>query len=259
MTGDQTRRVADELRAAIEAGEFGPGSKLPSGEEIAERYGVHRGTAMKSVRALAADGYVEIRGRQGAYVRERPRSRIVVRDRTVYRDEIGYFFDQNAKDWVAIEAPTRGLAVPPDHVADILGVPRGQDVLVRDRRMGPPTPKQVLQLASSYIPVALVGEIPALGAEKPGPGGIYDRAEEYFKAPISWDEAAWTRSPTEEEQAALKISKAIPVLVVTRTSHIRRGDETIAIEVNETRMSGERFALAYQVQRDSSAAWPRTG
>lgn len=257
MTGDASRRIADELRAEIEAGELAPGQALPPTKALVERFNVARDTVYKALRLLAAEGYLHVAHRQTARVRERPRSRVVVRDRTVYRDEIGYFFDQNAKDWAAVETPTRGLAIPPDHIADILGVPRGQDVLVRDRRMGPRDPKQILQLASSYISVALVGEIPSLGAAAPGPGGIYDRIEEHFQAPIDWEETAWTRSPSDEEQSLLKISKAIPVLVVTRVSKVKRGDETVVVEVNETRMSGERFALAYRVQRDSSAAWPR--
>lgn len=258
MTGDETRRVADALRAAIEAGEYTPGAALPTGERLAKQYGVHRGTAMKSVRVLATEGYVEIRHRKGAFVRERPRARVVVRDRTAYRDEIGYYFDQNAKDWAAIGTPTRGLAIPPDHIADLLGVPRGQDVLTRDRHMGPRDSKQILQIAGSYIPVSLVADLPILGAEKTGPGGIYDRIEEHFKAAIDWDETAWTRLPTDEEQALLKISKSIPVLVVTRLSTVQAGGKTIPVEVNETRMSSERFALAYKVQRDRTATWPRS-
>lgn len=257
MTGDASRRIADELRAEIEAGELAPGQALPKTTDLVKRFNVARDTVYKALRLLAAEGYLHVAHRQTATVRERPRSRVIVRDRHVYRDEIGYFFDQNAKDWGAVETPTRGLAIPPDHIADLLGVPHGQDVLVRDRRMGPREPKQTLQLASSYIAVQLVGEIPAIGAADTGPGGIYDRIEEHFQAPIEWDETVWTRSPTDDEQEALKISKAIPVLVVTRVGTVRRGDTTVVAEVNETRMSGERFALAYQVQRDSSAAWPR--
>jgi GntR family transcriptional regulator len=106
--------------------------------------------------------------------------------------------------------------------------------------------------------MSLGADLPILGAEKTGPGGIYDRIEEHFNAAIDWDETAWSRLPTDEEQTLLKISKMIPVLVVTRTGTIRAGGKTIPVEVNETRMSSERFALAYKVQRDSTAAWPRS-
>jgi len=257
MAGDDARRVADALRAEIDAGTIPAGSKLDSGDKLALRFGVHRGTALKAVRMLADEGYVTVARRQAAVVRTRPRHLTVVRDRNVYRDELGYFFDKNAKTWRAIGTPTRGLAVPPDHVADLLGVPRRQDVLTRDRLMGPTDPPRVLQLATSYLPMALVAEIPALGAEKTGPGGIYDRLEEYFRAALTWRETISARLPNSEEQSTLGISPVIPVLVVTRETLVRRGEETLVAEVNETRMAAEQFAVSYAVQRDASAMWPR--
>jgi GntR family transcriptional regulator len=257
MTGTAQERVADALRAAIEAGEYPPGGSLPSGEELAERYGVHRGTAQKAVRQLAAEGYVTLARRQKPVVRERPRHMTVVRDRSVYRDEIGYFFDQNAKDWGPLGAPTRGVIVPPEHVSDLLGVPRGQDVFTRNRLMGPPGASIAAQVATSYIPMSMVGEVPALGAERPGPGGIYDRLEEHFNAPLEWHETVSARLPTPDEQEALRVPATSPVLVVTRTASIRRGDEVVVAEVNETRMVAAQFAVSYPVRRDESAAWPR--
>jgi GntR family transcriptional regulator len=257
MTGTAQERVADALRAAIEAGEYPPGGFLPSGEDLAEKYSVHRGTAQKAVRQLAAEGYVTLARRQKPVVRERPRHMTVVRDRSVYRDEIGYFFDQNAKEWRPLESPTRVVAVPPEHVSDLLGVPRGQDVFTRNRLMGPPDAKIASQVATSYIPMGLVAELPALGAEKAGKGGIYDRLEEHFNAPLEWHETVSARLPTPDEQFALRVPATSPVLVVTRTASIRRGDEVIVAEVNETRMVAAQFAVSYSVQRDESAAWPR--
>jgi GntR family transcriptional regulator len=258
MAGDDARRVADALRAEIENGTLPAGSKLPSGDKIAERFGIHRGTALKAVRQLATEGYVTVARRQAAVVRNRPRHLTVVRDRNVYRDALGYYFDRNAQDWRAVEPPTRGLAVPPNHVADLLKVPRGHDVLVRERLMGPPAdPPQALQISTSYLPMSLVAEIPALGAEATGPGGIYDRLEEYFDSPLDWPETIGSRLPTEEEQATLGVAPTIPLLVVTRVTLARRDGEKFVAEVNETRMPADQFAVSYTVQRDASAAWPR--
>lgn len=251
-------RIADAIRDAIESGEYPPGAALPSAKEIKERHDVRsQETALKALRLLETEGYVTIQHRVGATVRHRPNVRAVVRDRHAYRDEIGYFFDQNAKDWRAVGAPARGFRVPPDHVADLLGVPRGEDVVVRDRAMGPQDSKQPLQIATSYIPMALAVEIPALRAENTGPGGIYDRLEEHFNAPIEWRETISSRLPDNEEQERLGIPPTVPVLVVTRESRVRRGDEEVIAEVNETRMAAERFAVSYAVERDTTAAWPR--
>lgn len=251
------RRVAGQIRDAIEAGELPPGTQLDDSKTIAERNGITQETALKALRLLAAEGYVTIPPRRQAVVRQRPNTRIIVRDRNAYRDEIGYFFDQNAKDWRAIGKPTRGFRVPPPHIADLLGVPRSEDVVIRDRGMGPEGSRQPLQLATSYISMKLATEIPALRAEVTGPGGIYDRIEEHFGAPIEWRETISSRLPDEEEQLRLGLPPTVPLLVVTRESRVRRGDEEVITEVNETRMAAEQFAVSYAVERDSSAAWPR--
>ncbi|MEV7681582.1 GntR family transcriptional regulator [Streptomyces sp. NPDC088341] len=254
-------RVAEAIRLAIEAGEekYQPGKGLPSSSDIAKAHGVSQETALKALRALARDGWITIVPRGKMFVRARPRERIVVRDRTVYRDEIGYFFDLNAKDWRAVGKPERALSVPPDHVADLLGVPRGEDVIARNRAMGPPGSGQALQLATSYISMALATEIPALRAEDPGPGGIYDRIEDAFDQPIEWHEVISSRLPDEIEQERLAIPPTVPVMIVTRESRVERDGSVLVAEVNETRMSAEQFAVSYTVRRDDSAVRPGGG
>ncbi|CAM5428881.1 MULTISPECIES: GntR family transcriptional regulator [Streptomyces] len=248
-------RVAAELRAAIDAGEYAPGTTLPSGADIAENYGLARATAQKALQQLATDGYVDLFRRRRAVVRSRPRERAVIRDRIVYRDEIGYFFDRNAVNWRPVSAPTRRIGPPPNHVADLLGTPRGENVLIRDRAMGPPGAKHALQLAISYLPLSLVAEIPVVGGDKTGPGGIYDRIEEHYEAPIAWRETVSARTAGSAEQERLGIPAAVPVLVVTREATVPRDGEVLPVEVNETTMSAEQFAVAYAISRDASAAW----
>ncbi|MGW2863316.1 GntR family transcriptional regulator [Streptomyces sp. NPDC001205] len=257
MTGTTQDRVAEQLRRAIEAGEYPAGGSLPSGEELAEKFGVHRNTVQKAVRQLAGEGYLTLERRKKPKIRERPRHLTMVRDRSVYRDDLGYFFDRNAQDWQAVSTPTRGVVVPPEHVSDLLGVPRGQDVFFRDRKMGPPGAEVASQVATSYLSMALVAEIPALGAEGTGLGGIYDRLEEHFESALDWQETVSARLPTSEEQAALGVPSVSPVLVVTRETRIARDGETVVAEVNETRMSAAQFAVSYAVRRDVTAAWPR--
>ncbi|MFJ4965924.1 GntR family transcriptional regulator [Streptomyces sp. NPDC088729] len=255
-------RVAEAIRLAIEAGEdpkYQPGEGLPSSSEVAREHGVSQETALKALRALARDGWITIVPRGRMFVRARPRERIVVRDRTVYRDEIGYFFDLNAKDWRAVGKPERTLAVPPDHIADLLGVPRGEDVVARNRAMGPPGSGQALQLATSYISMSLAAEIPALGAEDTGPGGIYDRIEEAFDQEIDWHEVISSRQPDAIEQERLDIPPTVPVMITTREARVERDGSVLVAEVNETRMSAEQFAVSYTVRRDDSAIRRRGG
>ena len=55
------RKVADDLRAAIGAGEYPPGTRLPSESDLAERYSVSRGTVRQAFAALRADGVIASR------------------------------------------------------------------------------------------------------------------------------------------------------------------------------------------------------
>lgn len=65
------QQVANALRAAILTRTFKPGDKLPSGPELAKRYGVARMTVQQAVRILRDEGLIVSRQGSGVYVRER--------------------------------------------------------------------------------------------------------------------------------------------------------------------------------------------
>jgi GntR family transcriptional regulator len=55
------RKVADDIKAAIAAGGYAAGTRLPSESELAERYAVSRGTIRQAFAALRADGVIASR------------------------------------------------------------------------------------------------------------------------------------------------------------------------------------------------------
>ncbi|WP_228783042.1 winged helix-turn-helix domain-containing protein [Nocardia abscessus] len=65
------RQLADLLRAAILTGKLKPGEKLPSGPELAQRYGVSKVTAQQAVGELRTEGLVYSRAGSGVFVKER--------------------------------------------------------------------------------------------------------------------------------------------------------------------------------------------
>lgn len=65
------QQVANSLRAAILTRTFQPGEKLPSGPQLAERYGVARMTVQQAIRLLRDEGLVVSRQGSGVFVRER--------------------------------------------------------------------------------------------------------------------------------------------------------------------------------------------
>jgi DNA-binding GntR family transcriptional regulator len=68
-------QVADDLRAAITDGTFKPGQRLPSGRELARRYGVAPMTANHAVRVLRDERLVVSYQGRGVFVADRAEQR----------------------------------------------------------------------------------------------------------------------------------------------------------------------------------------
>jgi DNA-binding transcriptional regulator YhcF (GntR family) len=64
-------QVASALRAAILTKTLGPGDQLPSGTQLAKRYGVARMTVQQAIRILRDEGLVVSRQGSGVFVRSR--------------------------------------------------------------------------------------------------------------------------------------------------------------------------------------------
>jgi len=182
-------------------------------------------------------------------VRERPVRRRITRSRQVFRDDRGYYFDPAVQPWVAVRPPTISWGPAPFDVASLLGVDLGEDVLIRDRLMGPPDTGQAHQVATSYLPGWLArGTV--LAERDTGPGGIYDRLEEMGHGPLRWSESVSARMPTPDEVDALSLPPGVPVLRIVRTTSSPGGR---VLEVNDTRMSAEMYEIGYSIRRSPGA------
>lgn len=65
------QQLSQILRAAILTKKLAPGDQLPSGAELAERYGVARQTVQQAIRLLRDDGLVVSHQGKGVFVRQR--------------------------------------------------------------------------------------------------------------------------------------------------------------------------------------------
>lgn len=63
-------RVVEQILQSIRAGDYRPGSRLPSERELAEKYQVSRVTIREATIALEAKGAIEIRAGSGSFVLE---------------------------------------------------------------------------------------------------------------------------------------------------------------------------------------------
>jgi GntR family transcriptional regulator len=244
------QEIAAALREAITRGDYPPGTTIPKETDLMAAHGAGRETVRRAVIQLTAEGLVEPVRRRGTVVRIRPLRKPVIRTRLVSRDELGYYFDQAAQGWRAVQAPTVSRGPVPFDIADQLGVAPGEEAIIRERVMGDPATGRPTQLATSYISIGLAGELPILAARDTGLGGIYDRIEEAGFGPIEWTEAITTRPPSPAEASRLGLAPGVALLRIVRLASSPGGR---ALEINDTRMSGEEFEIRYPLSRDPSA------
>lgn len=71
-TSSRSDQLATAIRRRIVSGEFGPGHRLPTFQEIESNYTVSRGVAQMAIERLKKDGFIDSASRQGLYVVHTP-------------------------------------------------------------------------------------------------------------------------------------------------------------------------------------------
>ncbi|MCC9306886.1 GntR family transcriptional regulator [Kitasatospora sp. RB6PN24] len=239
------RRIAEELKAAIDAGQYAPGDRLPGENDLMETYGVARMTARQALGVLQSEGLAEARKGAGVFLRDfRP-----LRRRGIPRLAESQW-GAGKSIWAA-DVGNRSLEV--DHVdvaeasarADIataLDIEPGQAVCVRHRRFlldGKP-----ILLSTSHFPAALVTGTRITEADT-GPGGSYARLAEIGAKPVRFREEIRSRMPNAEEAAALELAAGTPVVLVCRTAYAEDGR---AVELNEMVLDAGAYVLEYEFE-----------
>jgi GntR family transcriptional regulator len=64
-------QIVSGLRALLVSGEFEPGEQLPTVRQLAIDLGIHHNTVAEAYRALAGEGWLDLRRRRGAVVLDR--------------------------------------------------------------------------------------------------------------------------------------------------------------------------------------------
>lgn len=220
-----------------------------------KRYGVARQTVQNAFDLLKAEGLVVARTGAGVFVKEAEPILRVQRRRFVFRDRIGYYFDEAAQDYRSIATPTVEVVSASAEIAGRLGVEPGSQVVKRSRVLGELDPEpRGRQWAVSYLPMWLVAELPVVGDADTGPGGIYDRIEEHFGQPLTWEEAQGAVAATGDEAEVLDgVVHGGPLVRIVRTATL---PDKRPVEVNDTRMDGARFEVVVVLERDESAKYP---
>lgn len=234
------QQIADDLRIGIRSGQYAPGAKLPSEDELATRYDVAINTVRNATRQLVAEGLIEVRPKSGAYVRQYRRirrdanARLAAAHWGAGRDV--WDVDAAGRDRSVDRVEVNRETAPAD-VANRLSTP---DVWVRRRRYL--IDGRAVQTAVSYLPAEIVDGSP-ITQQDTGAGGTYARLAELGFAPAEFVEMEIVRMPSPDEIAALQLAPGTPVAEIRREAITAAGR---IVEVNDMVCAGDAYLFQWR-------------
>lgn len=243
--GPKYHRIADALRAEIQAGELPPGSRLPAETVLTERFGVSLPTLRQAIGVLRAEGLIESRHGIGTFVKEN--RRLQRRSRSRYGrardDEKLLTADLQHRIVFAGRAP-----VPP-HIAEAMSVEPGTEVVVRRRHLADPDSGRLEEIGASYLPVEFAGDT---YLEKPDvvPKALFLCLEDLSGKTYAHARDAWVSRPaTADETDVLDLPTGTPVLHVVHTA---RAEDGQVLEVSESVWPADRvmFIDEYDITQE---------
>lgn len=236
-------QIAALLQAAIERGDYAPGSTLESELALARKYDVDRRTVNTAVRSLRAAGLVRVERGNRTVVRELP---VLTRDaagRFRWREENGArgaFDAELARLGLQARTETEVSSGPaPDDVAEVLGCPPGESVLTRRRRMY--ASDIPVQLATSWLPLDIAAGTQLMEVDT-GPGGSYSRLADLGHGPAEFTERVTLRLPSDGERQWLRMDVEQRVYAIRRVARDSGGR---AVEVTDTTLPAHQWELVY--------------
>ncbi|MEV7275093.1 GntR family transcriptional regulator [Streptomyces sp. B27] len=234
------QRIADDLKAAIEAGTYGPGDRLPGESALATQYDVAPLTARQALKILRTEGLVETKRGAGARVISfRPIRRHGIqrlkRDHWAAGKTI-WSADEERPVTIDVRVDT---VTAPAHIAEMLALAAEETVCARSRRFV--LADRTVMLSTSYLPLALVSGTSIMRVDT-GEGGTYARLAELGYAPAHFREEIRCRLPLANEAEMLGMPLERPVVKVCRTAY---DANSRAVEVNEMTMDSAAYVLEY--------------
>lgn len=237
-------RIADELRQAIEGGEFLPGAYLPSETDLINKYKVSRSTVRQAVSLLANEGLVTPTAGIGTVVRET--APIV----------LSYTPEAPSPTWVQsnpgdTSARTELISAEWEEadyeIAELLGIGLNHQVLHRTRHMY--RGNDIAQIHDQWIPQEFVDAIATNGDDvisldvRPRTD-LFNLLKDAGFPPDTTTETIGARMPTPGERDVMLLPVGVPVLTTQRTT---RTEDGRPLETSEFASAADRCTQAFTV------------
>jgi GntR family transcriptional regulator len=236
------QQLAAQLRAAIEAGAYPPGSALPVITDLADQRGVNQHTVRQAYKLLEAQGLVSILGRHGTVVRP-PVIRIPLSryGKVLTPGPRGPWETITAElgvDGVMSVLGAENITAPND-VSEALNLEPGCQVHQRRRAAMIGTDTHHYQVV--WYPIDVADQIGLTGPDKVV-GGIYAAMVRVGRPPAEVDEVIRFRAPTPAEVTGLRTSPTSVLAVIDR---VTRDQTAHAMELLRVTVPTDRVELMY--------------
>jgi DNA-binding GntR family transcriptional regulator len=239
------QRIAAELRDAIWAGQYPPGSQLPTEPELGERFKVSRNTVRLALGLLANEGIITSTPGRGTFVRDRVMltyhaARAEAADRPNDWTTDAYFTEVREQGRQPSQTFDMRVVPATASVAQRLGVAEGEAVVVR--RMFRHVDSEPWSVQDSSYPMDVAQECGLLVPHDIARGTVRAMAEHGY-VEVGYVDEITARMPTPEEARTLDLGPGVPVLVYVRAAYTKDRP----VRLTETIFAGDRNRLVYEL------------
>ncbi|GAB3990671.1 GntR family transcriptional regulator [Actinoallomurus acanthiterrae] len=246
MAEPKYHRVANALRREIQDGTLAPGDRVQAETDLAERFHVSLPTIRQAMGVLRAEGLVESRQGIGTFVKEQRRRQRRSRDR----------YGRARKDQKLLTTDLRheitfaGCSPAPDHIAELMMIPRGSEVVIRQRVLFDKKTGRPEEIGASYLPARFARDT-FLGEPTVVPKALFLCVEDLSGKQYAHARDQWIVRPASlQESETLEIPANSPVLNVV---HVASAGDGQVLEVSESTWPADRimFVDEYDVEQDA--------
>ncbi|MGH3318850.1 MAG: GntR family transcriptional regulator [Streptosporangiaceae bacterium] len=241
-------RVADELRRGIQGGVYSPGDRLPAETELVDRFRASLPTIRQAMGVLRAEGLIESRHGVGTFVKKTRR----LQRRSRRRYGRARADQQLLTSHLRHEITFVGRAAAPAHIAELMDVKEGTEVVMRRRTLYDKSTDQPEEVGASYLPVEVAA---GTFLEEPEvvPKALFLCVEDLADRHYAWARDHWiSRLPQAEEADILELAPGAPVIHVM---HVARAEDGTVLEVSESVWPADRIMLIddYPIEREATS------
>jgi DNA-binding GntR family transcriptional regulator len=229
------RQIEEVIRRHVHSGQWPRHYKLKAEDDLAEEFGVSRGTLRQALQVLVEEGLLtQVQGR-GTFVAA-PSGDLPLAQQLVTMHEVLAASGQDFTTEVLNQEVVRG----PDNIRKLLDLPDHEQLLYIRRRLVTGEPVVLLE---NYVRIALCPELLEVDFTSVP---LFDAIENRCKLEIGWGQRAFASTRAGERADLLHAEANEPVLYLEQVSYLADGEP---LEYSDVWVRGEKLRITTVLNR----------